>query len=193
MHATDFWATDTCKVWDKSWMRAAYIPAGNPSNLPSRRLFRVSSGTGWSVLELWSHLSPPPRCKCPTESFLHMTNGFFCKWSADFWPADTDNFTAMVPWTWPCRGHSETRGWINVAFLQPNFVRYNLVALLEALCAQIFFLESGYRTCLYESEIWTGPTLNSTIIALSVPSTGFLFCEVNLILSLSFCIFEYPT
>jgi len=36
MHATDFWVTDTCKVWGKSRMCATYIPdvgAGNPSNL----------------------------------------------------------------------------------------------------------------------------------------------------------------
>jgi len=33
MHATDFWATDTRKVWGKSQMRATYIPdANNPSN-----------------------------------------------------------------------------------------------------------------------------------------------------------------
>ena len=63
--------------------------------------------------------------------------------------------------------------------LQPYFVGYNLVAFLEALCAQIFFLDSRYRTCLYESEIWTGHTLNSTIIALSVPSTGFVCLEVE--------------
>ena len=33
MCATDIWATDACKVWGKSRMRATYIPdARNPSN-----------------------------------------------------------------------------------------------------------------------------------------------------------------
>ena len=40
MHATDFWATDARKVWDKSLMHATYIPD------PATNLidFRMSCG-----------------------------------------------------------------------------------------------------------------------------------------------------
>jgi len=48
-----------------------------------------------------------------------MTNGFFGKWIADFLPVDKDDFKAMAPWTWACRGpgDSEKRGLIDVAFI----------------------------------------------------------------------------
>jgi len=71
----------------------------------------------WSFGDIY--LSTPLSCKCPGESILDMTNGFFGKWIADFLPVDKDDFKAMAPWTWACRGpgDSEKRGLIDVAFI----------------------------------------------------------------------------
>jgi len=83
----------------------------------------------------------PARCECPWD-------GFPCPCPRDFlilnvFPFDTVNFIARDPWTW--RWREETKRSLMRQFdwcCFYYFVRNSLVALLEALCARIFSLDS---------------------------------------------------